>query len=343
MNSRERAMTTLEGGVTDRPPILELLVDPKLLKEASPEGTYEEFARQFGLDLVLTGTPSDMYRKEWIDREARIFTNEWGMKRQYSEQTVSVPLTGPIAEPEDLDSFQPPDPLDPYRTRELEGLLDAFAGEKAVGVHLHDVFNYCYYLRGMENMMMDLILNPDLVHRMVRLSIDHNVALARRAIELGADFILLGDDYGSTNGPLISPDHFREFFLPGLKEVVTAIHEAGGKVIKHCCGDINLLLDMIVLEAGVDALHPLDKVAHMDIAAVGTRYADRLTVCGGVDCAYLLSDAQPEEVTAEVTALLQTMAPRGRFMLASSNSLHHGVRLANYRAAVDTVRAWRNR
>ena len=31
MNSYERAMTTLEGGVPDRPPILELLVDGKLL------------------------------------------------------------------------------------------------------------------------------------------------------------------------------------------------------------------------------------------------------------------------------------------------------------------------
>ncbi len=337
MTPRERALTALRCQEPDRPPIFELLVDPGLLARATPEGTYEGFAREFHFDLILTDTPSNMYRKEWIDRDKGIFQNEWGMKRQDTGEAVSVLLGGPIQEPEDLDSYEPPDPLDPFRFQQLERLLDEFGGERAVGMHVHDSFNYPYYLRGMENMMMDLVLNPELVHRLVRISVEHNIALARRALELGADFILLGDDYGAASGPLVSPQHFREFFLPGLREVCDAVHDAGGILFKHCCGQITDLLDMMVLEAGIDALHPLDKTAHMDMAAVKEKYAGRLCVAGGLDCGDLLCSAPAEDVVAVVEELLRTVAVGGGYILASSNSLHHGTKLDNYRAAVETI------
>ena len=338
MTRRERALAALRCRVPDRIPIFELLVDSALLKAATPQGDYVAFAKEFDFDLVLTGTPSDLYDKRWIDESKGLYENEWGMKRQYTEQTVSVPLEGPIKEPSDLDTYEPPDPLAPRRFESLQRLLDEFGGERAVGMHLHDSFNYCYYLRGMEEMMMDIILNPELVRGLVRLSVEHNIAMARRAIELGADFIVLGDDYGSSTGPLVSPQHFAEFFIPGLGEVVAAIHDAGGIAIKHCCGDINALLDMMVLEAGIDALHPLDKTVNMDMVEVKQKFPGRLCVMGGVDCGAALCDDPPERLEDIVRELRATVGERGGFVIASSNSLHKGVRLENYRAMVDAVK-----
>ena len=60
MNHRERALTALRCGVPDRIPIFELLVDSAVLKQATSEGTYHAFVREFDLDLVLTGTPSEL-------------------------------------------------------------------------------------------------------------------------------------------------------------------------------------------------------------------------------------------------------------------------------------------
>ena len=50
MTPRERALAAMRGQTPDRPPIFDLLVDPKLLAEATPDGTYESFAREFQFD-----------------------------------------------------------------------------------------------------------------------------------------------------------------------------------------------------------------------------------------------------------------------------------------------------
>ncbi|MHB8278161.1 MAG: hypothetical protein ACYDIA_10975 [Candidatus Humimicrobiaceae bacterium] len=50
---------------------------------------------------------------------------------------------------------------------------------------------------------------------------------------MGADFIVLGDDYGMTSGPIFSPKSFEKLLLPGFIEIVNGIKNAGGFVIKH--------------------------------------------------------------------------------------------------------------
>ena len=114
----------------------------------------------------------------------------------------------------------------------------------------------------------------------------------------GADYIFLGDDYGTTTGPIFSPDSFKKLLLPGFIEIVKETKKAGGFVIKHCCGNINSLLDMRV-ESGIDAIHPLDEVAGMDIAGAQKKYKGRIIVMGGIDCGELLTNRSPEDVIAE--------------------------------------------
>jgi len=261
--------------------------------------------------------------------------NEWGVVRRYNEQIVSIPMEGPIKEPSDLDTYRPPDPLAERRFEPLKALLARFKGRKLVGMHLHDSFNYPCYLRGMEQLFMDLLENPELVQRLVRISVDHNIAMLEKAIDLGADFILFGDDYGSTTGTLVSPRHFREFFLPGLREAVQAVKAKGAFCIKHCCGNINAIVDDMVA-TGLDALHPVDAAAGMDMAAVKARHP-QLTVMGGVSCAAPLSEFSVEDLTAEVKRVLKTMAPGGRYVLASSNSIHSEVKPENFLAMLKTV------
>lgn len=178
-----------------------------------------------------------------------------------------MPLEGPIKSKEDLESYKSLDPNDEYRYIELNYLLSRFKGKKAIGMHLHDVFNYPYYLRGMENFLMDMMADRDMVKRLIDISLEHNIAIATSAIKMGADFIVPGDDYGMTSGPIFSPKSFEQILLPGLREIVSKIKKQGGFFIKHCCGNINSLLDMIV-DAGIDALHPLDQAVGMNIAEV---------------------------------------------------------------------------
>ena len=338
MDSRERVFKILEGTTGDRVPLCELIIDKKVIEKINPGWSYQDIAEET-VDIVVTNTPSLMYRKKILDASKGIFENEWGMIRQESDQSVSMPVSGPIKTADDLKNYSAPDPYDDYRYIELISLLGRFKGNKIVGMHLHDVFNYPYYLRGMECFLIDLVTNKDLVKKLVDISVEHNIAIAKKAIKMGADFILLGDDYGMTTGPIFSPKTFEELMLPGFKTIVGEIKKSGGFVIKHCCGNIKSLLDMIV-DAGIDVIHPLDKTAGMDIEAVQKKYMDRIVVMGGIDCGDLLTNKTVEDVIEETKKLLANVSSKGRHIVSSSNTIHPKVKPENYLAMVNTVKEY---
>ena len=341
MNNRERALCALHGNTPDMVPIFELHIDEKVRRGMCSGCSYEDFVELFDFDIAMTGTPSDNYRMKPLDRESRIYRDEWGVVRQFSDQAVSFPMEGPIKSERDLDIYTPPDPCDPYRFRSLITLVERFRGKRLIGMHVHDAFSYPSYLRGMDTLLMDLIDNPGLVHRLVDISVDHSVKLMKRAVELGAELFVFGDDYAGTKGPFMSPDHFREFFLPGIQEVVRAAKEMNTLVIKHTDGNIKPILPMIV-DTGIDGLHPLDPVAGMDIAAVKKAHGDRICVIGNIDTGKVLSDATTIEVEENVRRIIEQAAPGGGYIISSANSIHVKVKPDNYAAMLRAARRYGN-
>ena len=113
------------------------------------------------------------------------------------------------------------------------------------------------------------------------------------------------------------------------------VHARGGHVLFHSDGKLNEFLDLIV-ESGVDLLHPLEPGA-MDISRTYREYGERVVICGNVDCAQTLTFGEPEAARAEVLWLLENIAPGGRFMLTSSNTIHSQVRADTYRAMLDAL------
>lgn len=341
MNNRERAIRALGRETPDMVPIFELHIDEAVRRGICSRCSYEDFVEQFDFDIVMTGTPSDNYRMNLLDKNSKTYRDEWGVIRQFSDQAVSFPMEGPIKSMKDMDTYKPPDPRDPYRFRSLVRLVERFRGKRLIGMHVHDAFSYPSYLRGMDTLLMDLIDNPGLVHRLVEISVDHSVKLMKRAAELGAELFVFGDDYAGTIGPFMSPDHFREFFLPGMHEVFRVAKEMGTYVVKHTDGNIGRIIDMIV-DTGIDGLHPLDPEAGMDIAAVKERYGGRICVIGNIDTGRLLSESSPRDVEEDVRRTIERAAPDGGYILSSANSIHVKVRPENYEAMLRAARRYGN-
>jgi uroporphyrinogen decarboxylase len=337
MNNRERAVLALERRTPDRVPLFELHIDSRVLQKICPGRSYEDFVEDFDFDIVMTGTPSDNYRMEPVSVEQKVYRDEWGVVRRFSDQAVSFPLEGPIKTERDLDDYTPPDPRDPLRFRSLKRLVERFRGERLIGMHVHDAFSYPSYLRGMDNLLMDLIDKPGLVHRLVDMAVTHSLDLMIAARELGAELFVFGDDYAGVGGPFMSPDHFRTFFLPGMREVVQAALKMGAYTIKHTDGNISPLLDMIV-DTGIHGLHPLDPEAGMNIAEVKRHYGDRVCVIGNIDTGYLLSDASTSEVEEAVRDAMVRTAPGGGYIISSANSIHAQVKPENYLAMLRASR-----
>ncbi|MBN1446062.1 MAG: hypothetical protein JW957_08160 [Candidatus Omnitrophica bacterium] len=337
MNSAERVITALRFEQPDRVPVFELMIDPRVIEGICHGCSYSDFVEKMDLDIAITGTPSSLYRHEKIPGEEDMFKTEWGEIRKITGEIVSFPVKCPIQSKEDLENYKPPDPLDPYRFEQLQLLVKRFKGKKAIAMHLHDAFSYPTYLRGMSELLMDIVADPDVVKTLVKLSVEHTKEIIRKALKMGAEIILFGDDYGGTGGPLISPRHFEEFFLPGLKEVVETVKENGGYCIKHTDGNVNSILSMII-KTGIDAIHPLDPIAGMDIKAVKNKY--KICVIGNIDTTELLSNASPEEVKRAVKKTIEEVAPGGGYIISSSNSIHSKVKPENYAAMLEAARMY---
>ena len=340
MNSRERVIAALERMEPDRVPLLEWGIDPKVMEAIHPGLGFLDFMEKIDLDAAGTNFSYDLKTSaQVLDPERRIIRDKWGVVRGFTTELIAFPLEGPIKSEADLKSYTPPDPQAEGALGILPEVIARFQGKKAVFWNARDGFVNPANLRGMENLLLDYVENPRLAHEVTELCAEYEIALARRAIQAGADFVMLGDDYAYKTGPLMSPAHFREFIFPVLKRAVKAIHEAGGYVVKHTDGNIWPILDLIV-ESGVDAINPLEPVAGMEIGEVKSKYGHKVAIIGNIDCGDLLCRRPVEAVEQAVKECIRKASPGGGHILSSSNTIHSSVRPENFLAMIRTAREY---
>jgi corrinoid protein of di/trimethylamine methyltransferase len=145
--------------------------------------------------------------------------------------------------------------------------------------------------------------------------------------ELPFDLFFNPDDIGFGAAPMISPKHFKEFCVPVMKNV---FDEMSLPVVYHSDGNIMPVMDDIISlgVAGVANMEP----GPMDINEVKKKYGSKITIVGNIDLHYTLTDGTPEETKEEVRERIFSLAPGGRYILASANSLPNYVKPENVRA-----------
>jgi hypothetical protein len=152
-----------------------------------------------------------------------------------------------------------------------------------------------------------------------------------------------GTDFGTQNGPFLSPETYRELYLPYQKRVNGWIHaHTPWKTLMHCCGGICPLLDSIV-EAGFDILNPVQcSASGMDPRWLKKTYGDLLTFWGGgVDTQKTLPFGTPAQVRDEVRERIEIFAPGGGFVFCSIHNVQACTPIANLLALFETVRSYR--
>ncbi|MBM3999226.1 MAG: hypothetical protein FJ297_06750 [Planctomycetes bacterium] len=340
MNSFERVVAALERRQPDRVPLVEWVVDERVMEAMLPGCDYFAFNDWLGLDNA--GLNRSSWRRdnvEYVDREKGLFRDQWGVIRAFGPESSPYPVEGPIKTAEAIRAYEPPDPEAPGVLGQLPEVVARFKGKKAITAICRDSLFNPSHLRGVENYLMDFIDHPKLVHELIEKTLSYDLRVTERMVQAGVDVVVFGDDYADKNGPMMSPRHFREFVFPGLKRSVENAHRAGAYVVKHTDGNVMPILDMII-ESGVDAINPLEPVAGMDIARIKRDYGDRVALIGNIDCGELLCMASPDDVRRVTRETIEAAAPGGGFCLSSSNSIHSSVKPENYMAMVETLRQY---
>ena len=195
------------------------------------------------------------------------------------------------------------------------------------------MFTYGWVLVGMENLLTFFRTDPEFARKLLDISAEYHLRVAELAIELGVDAIMCGDDLAYKTGLMMSRKDFQEFLLPHYKRIIELVHNKKVPFIKHCDGNIWEILDLFV-EAGIDAINPLEPVAGMDIGEVKQKYGDRICLIGNIDCGDLLCRKTPKEVEKVVKETIRIAAPAGGYILSSSNAIQAAVKPENYQAMI---------
>jgi len=153
------------------------------------------------------------------------------------------------------------------------------------------------------------------------------------------DVILFGDDLGMQTGPQVSPAMYREFFKPRHQLLWNRAKQlAPVKVMLHCCGGVRELLPNLI-EAGLDAINPVQiSCRGMDAAGLKRDFGKDLTFWGGgCDTRDVLPLSTPEQVRRHVLEQLRILAPGGGFVFQQVHNILANVPPQNITAMLDAV------
>lgn len=336
MNSVERVHAALRLEQPDRVPMLEIVVDPKVAKAAVP-GCQDVADCVDRLDM--DGVGCGAFFQKITENPDNSFVDEWGVTYKPNAEFMPHPIAGPIKTLQDAKAYTPPDPDAPHRLGQLPQLVERYRGRRAICFHHRAAFMWSAYLMNIDRILMSFLTDPDLVELVMDKVLECNMRIVRRAIHAGAEVIILGDDYASNIGPMMSPEVFNRFIVPRLTKMIDMIHQEGALCIKHSDGNLYRLLDMIV-GAGPDGLNPIEPVAGMELKKVKRLYGDKVCLAGNIDCAHLLPHGSTAQVRAAVRQAIADAGPGGGFIITSSNSIHSSCNPDNFRTMVEACKQY---
>jgi len=367
MTSRERVLTALRHAEPDRVPIdlgsgttgIEVEAYDRLKALLGFESRTRTFVRdhaevdeallqRFGIDTryVRVGAPRG-YRLQ-IDAD-NSYADIWGVRWRKPPSSLYWDMVShPIAEPTmaALDAYRWPDPHDPGRTEGLRERAQALAEQKAYAVVLDNtgfgVFEQGWALRGFENFYTDLVAAPEFAEALMQRVGDYQVALYEHVLaEVGpyVDVVMVAEDLGSQDGPLISPETYRRMIKPVEKRIWQFIKsKTSARLFLHSCGSVRRFISDLI-EIGVDILNPVQvAAAEMDPAELKREYGKDLTFWGGgCDTQQVLTFGTADDVEREVRRRVRELGPGGGFVFNQIHNIQPGVPAENIVRMFDTV------
>lgn len=347
-SSKERVLAAVQRGQPDRVP-LDFLGNPWVWERLHRElgtATHRQLLERLRSDIVdLRGVADPIYAgpvppsRELGDG---VRENFWGW-RQKVVQSATGPedcfvefVLAPAASIDDYLQHRWPQP-DWFDFADFAARLEPWQdfGVMASGA---SVFQHPTFLRGIDNLLMDMAVQPEMAHWLIDRFTDFYLGFFDRMFTAARgriDILRTADDLGTQRGLFFSPDMFRTFIKPRLKKLVDMTHSHGVKFLFHSCGAIRPLIEDLI-EIGVDILDPLQAAAvGMEPQILKDAFGSRLCLHGGICTQYLLPRGTPDEVRDEVRRRLEILGRGGGYILAPCHVLQTDVPTANILAMSD--------
>ena len=367
MTPKERVLTTLAHREPDRIPWGEHSIDynvyedilgrPTLVQakfrqtKAYWEGRRDEVVESYKrdrLDLIralemdivfVNRVPPKGYRPEPLEQLDEVtFRNKAGDLFRISATTHDLrpyKLNRPPAEPPDLEDLEAElerartEPIPQPDPSEWELVDHAIAemGQTHFIMLLTGDIEFPSFGHTDEERLMNLALYPEHCALITKIAGTRLVRRLEMYRGLKVDALMPCGDLGSSTGLMASPRWYREHVWPWHKAYCEKAHSMGFKVIKHCCGNINEVVEDLAA-AGYDGYEGIQHSGGMDIRDLKRRVGDRMTLWGGIWHEHIILGT-PEDIRNDARYAFTHAAPGGGFIMGSSHSLAVGAKKEN--------------
>ena len=345
MTSRERVLTALDHRTPDRIPVYADFTPEagesmarRLSVDRGEPVTPADIPAVLGLDMVVAGHGVGMSYYAHSEEE---YTCEWGIGWRWVDVAGGryTEIVGhPLADERALDGWSPPEPDMPGKYDRMEELLASHGAIHAVVGGMGSIlFEPAWHLRGFEQFLMDLATNEDFVTVLLDKIEAHQLVTGKRLAALGADILWLGDDFGTQESLICSPETFRRHFKDRYARLFGAFHEVKPDIhiAFHSDGNVEALLPDFI-DMGVDIFQAVQPKS-VDPARLKRRFGDRLSFWGAIDIQETMPFGTPADVRDEVRLRMETVGRGGGYILAPSHAIQPDVPVENVLALFGAV------
>ncbi len=228
--------------------------------------------------------------------------------------------------------------LDEARLRQEYETAVAQRGDRCLlGEIGFTLFERAWTLRGMENLLTEMVTDPGFVHVLMDAICEHDLRVVDIALEYPIDGFHFGDDWGQQRGLIMGPRHWRTFVKPRLARLYERVKRTGRFVSQHSCGDIQQLFPDLI-EIGLDVYQTFQPEIY-DIGRVKGEYGRDLTFWGGISTQRVLPWYSAEEVKRVTRETMRVMAPGGGYIVAPTHDIPGDVPPENVVAMIEVLRS----
>ena len=194
------------------------------------------------------------------------------------------------------------------------------------------------YLRGMEQFVMDLVLNPAMAECILEHVAAYYSEYNARVFEAAGgaiDVFFMGDDMGTQNSTWVSVDMYRTFFKKRFTQFNELAHRFGAKTMFHTCGRVADLIGEFV-DAGLDILQSLQPAAMGEsLVQVKQEYGRNICFQGGIDIQDVLPHGGPEDVRRHVREIARILGEGGGYIFGTAHNILPDTPTENITALID--------
>jgi uroporphyrinogen decarboxylase len=334
MNRRERIISSINHQETDYIPC----------HTEYTRQEYQKLVEAIGENTLIEMTSNHMDKLSWDGSHKELtpgsgyFMDNFGVvwNRNGADKDIGV-IDGYVIKGPGLQDYKFPE----LNVRELRNSIEKIVERspdkfKVVSIGF-SLFERAWTLRGMENLLMDMVDEPESVHELLGAIVNYNLKVIDIALEYPVDGIMFGDDWGQQKGLIMGPVYWRRFIKPQLSKMYSHIKSSGRYVLQHSCGDLKEILPDLI-EIGLDVYQTVQPEIY-DLQEIKSKYGRQLTFWGAISTQRLLPYASAEAVREVTEKTLSVMGKGGGYIAGPTHDVPGDVPVENIIAMLDVFRS----